>query len=188
MAKPLFTGPEVMAWDASQTDVYGSEEGRQAGAQVLEMIGEALRRRPEESRVRAVGECVRRFPHETLRHPDVCAYFEHLSGRRDAAALTRILADRPRRGRPARQVEEEFTEAAVLEGIVAREGCSVRRAAEIAREEFPRVFGHQGVRTIENNFSMKRDAYRLARQPRWVAGSKLSGAAWVSPEQRRRKR
>jgi hypothetical protein len=35
------------------------------------------------------------------------------------------------------------------------------------------------VRTVENNFSLKRDAYRIACQPRWVPGDKLTEAAWL---------
>src|SRR5258708_2961936 len=95
MAKPLFTGPEaahfpmlqatVTRWDGSQTtgEPYGSEEGRRAGDAAMQMIGEAFRRPTEDGRVRALGECVRRFPQEALRNPDVYGFLEHLSRRRN---------------------------------------------------------------------------------------------------------
>lgn len=196
MARPLFIGPEVMCFPSVQKqdgtdgsdEPYGSEEGRRAAEEVWRLIDEALAKPAEDSRVRALGECVRRFPRETLRHPGVYEYLEHLSRRRDTAAVTRILADGPRRGRPARTAEDEFTETAIVEGIVARDGCSVRRAAEIAKREHPDLLGHKSVRSIENDFCRTRDAYRLARAHRWVAGSKLTEAAWSPSNETRTKR
>lgn len=193
MSKPLFIGPEPVCFskDRAGTSIgepYGSEEGRRGGEAVCEMIGEALAEKAEDRRVRALGECVRRFPRETLRHPDVVAYLEHLSRRRDAAALTRILSDRPRRGRPARSPEEEFTETAIMEGIIAREGCSARQAAKIARRDHPDLFGLKSERTIQNDYSGTRDAYRVWRQPRWIPGDKLTEAAWSATNRGRPKR
>jgi hypothetical protein len=197
MAKPLFIGPEavclpnmVTSCDGTQRvgEAFGSEEGRRAGEEVWEMIREALGKAAEDSRVRAVGECVRRFPRETQRHPEVSEYLEHLSRRGNTAALARILADRPRRGRPARSAEEEFTETAIVEGIVAREGCTVSRAAEVAKREHPDLFGHKTVRSIENDFSRTRDALRVARQHRWIPGRKLTNAAWSPSNNERGKR
>lgn len=186
MAKPLFTGPEVMAFDNGQADPYGSEQGRETGAAVMHMIADALRRSPEDRRVRAVAECFRLFPRETSRHPDVNEYLTYLARHGETAALKRILGDRQRRGRPARTGDEVFARVAVLDGITEREGCSVRRAAEIAREEHPHLFEHMSIRGIENDFSANHDAVRLSSRPRWVPGEKLADAPWQPPERRRR--
>jgi hypothetical protein len=187
MAKPLFIGAEaigvsrIRAHDGTETpsEPYGSEEGRRAGEEVWEMIREALGERPEDRRVRALGECVRRFPDETLRHPDVCDYLDHLARRGNTEAITRILADRPRRGRPARTAGEEFTETAIMHGIMHREGCSARRAAEIAKRDHRYVFGHKYERTIENDYARTREAYRVWIQHRWLPGSNLTDEAWT---------
>lgn len=192
MAKPLFIGPEVMCFDRDGSrlvgEPYGSEEGRRGGEAVMEMIAEALTQKADDKRVRAVGECVRRFPREALRHPEVVAYLEHLSRRGDGPALTRILSDQPRRGRPARPPEEEFTETAIMEGIIARECCSAREAAQTARRVHPDIFGFKSERTIQNEYSERRDAYRVWREHRWIPGDKLTEAAWSRTNGERPKR
>jgi hypothetical protein len=151
-------------------------------------IHEALRKEPEDRRVRAVAECVRRFPRETLRHPEVYLYLEHLARRDNTAALARILGDRPRRGRPSRSADEELTEVAIIAGIIKREGCSANRAAAIARREHPTIFGHRGERDIANAYSRLRDAYRLAIEPRWLPSSKVTDYPWSRSSDSRNRR
>lgn len=190
MAKTLFTGPEAIcvpyvgrSKDGTpvEGESYGSVEGQRVGNEIYEMINEALRHESETKRVRAVAVCVRRFPRETLRHPDVCMYLEYLSKKDDKAALARIFEDQPRRGRPSRSAQQEFEAVAIVTGIIEREGCSARRAAEIAKRDHPRVFGHMTERSIENDFAQNREAYRLAIECRWLPGSKVTDFPWSRP-------
>lgn len=187
MARTLFTGPEAVcvphvgrSEDGTPVDgePYGSIEGQRVGNDIYEMINEALRREPESKRVRAVAGCVRRFPRETLRHPEVCHYLEYLSEKDDRAALARILQDQPRRGRPSCSAEQEFEAVAIIRGIIEREACSVRKAAEIAKRHHPRLFGHMTERSIENDFSRNREAYQLAIESRWLPASKVTDLPW----------
>ena len=187
MAKTLFTGPEAIcvphvARREDGTPVagepYGSVEGGRVGNDIYEMIDEALCHESESKRVRAVAACVRRFPRETLRHPDVCLYLERLSKKDDRAALARIFEDQPRRGRPSRSAEREFEAVAIITGIIERDGCSARRPAEIGKRDHPEVFGHMSERSIENDYSRNREAYQLAIKCRWLPGSKVTDFPW----------
>lgn len=198
MAGTLFTGPEAICIPYTgrttedgrreEGEPYGSVEGQGVGNDIYEMINDAVRKSDDDLRVRAVAECVRRFPRETLRHPEVFFFLEYLAKEGDTAALVRILADRPRRGRPARTAAEEFGEAAIVERIMKREGCAASEAAPIARREHPQVFGHKSERTIENEYSAIREAFHLAFQHRWLPGSKVTDFPWTRPggPQRRR--
>lgn len=188
MARTLFTGPEAVCVPYTgrttedgrreEGEPYGSVEGQRVGDDIYEMINDALRHESESKRVRAVAGCVRRFPRETLRHPDVWLYLEYLTKKDDEAALARIFEDQPRRGRPSRSAHEEFEAVAIIKGIIEREGCNARRAAEIAKRDHPRVFGHMTERGIENFFSQSREAYGLAIECRWLPGNKVTDFPW----------
>jgi hypothetical protein len=197
VAKPLFTGLDVIGVShvgrredgtPIEGEPFGCVEGRRVGSDIYEMINDALRHESESRRVRAVAECVRRFPRETLRHPEVSLYLEHLAKKDDRAALARIFEDEPHRGRPSRSAQEEFQFVAIMTGIIEREGCSAKTAAEIAKRDYPQVFGHMDERSIQNEFSRNREPYRLAIACRWLPSSKVTDFPWSRPNGSPRRR
>jgi hypothetical protein len=191
MEKGLLTGPEGAEF-AAVIPTKGAQllsgpfgvEAQKAGRDVLELICEALQKQTDEKRVRALAECVRMFPKETLRCPEVCDYLEWLAKNRRTQAIDRILRDRPVRGRPMRSAEAFFAETAILHGIMEREDCSAAKAATIARREH-KCLQHKSVQALQNDFSPeRRQQYRLFKQVRWISKDELSEHEWRRPQDR----
>jgi hypothetical protein len=153
----------------------------EAGYQVRDRILSALRREDPESRVRALAACVRDFPKETLRCPEVHEFLEWLVTHRKSRAVDRILRDGPLRGRAQRTTAEVYFEVAIIDAIRRRESCSVERAAQLARDEHEEL-RHKSVLSLENDYGRGRDAYRLLNAVRFLPGSAVTDRPWTRPQ------
>jgi hypothetical protein len=187
-AKPLITGPEGAKFTLVQglggitpQGLVGSDEAQAAGRQVRERILRAVGEQSDVKRVREVALVLREFPKETLRCPEVYEYFEWLVHNRQDDAIARILRDRPTRGRGPRTNEETFFEVAAIEAIRKRDGCSVSKAAELARDENLRL-RHKSAASLRNDHSRNREAYELLKQVRFLPGSQVTNREWSRPD------
>ena len=155
-------------------------EASEAGFAVRARILAALQRAGEESRVRALAACVRDFPKETLRCPEVHEFLEWLVTHRKSGGVDRILRDRPVRGRAQRTTEQVYFEVAVIDAIRRRDNCSVERAAQLARDEHEEL-RHKSALSLENDYGRARAAYRLLNKVRFLPESAVADREWSRP-------
>jgi hypothetical protein len=164
-------------------EIQAGRESMEAGLEVRARLLAALAKETDEKRVRALAACVRDFPEETLRCPEVHQFLEWLVTDRRSGGVDRILGDRSVRGRPIRGREEVYFEVAVIEAIIRRDGCSVPRASETARREHE-ALRHKSAVSLESDYCRNRDAYRLINRVRFLPASAVTDREWSRPDRR----
>lgn len=151
-----------------------SEEAEANGEEIIIRVRDAIGAGPQSTKaVRDLAYLVKNFPPVVGRVPEYSDYMTWLVETRRDNVVARILQDTG----PGRPRESYGYLIGIMDLIIEREGCSARRAAEIAEERYGPRLG-KCARSIENDYSRYRRLYRLGRGGYFVRDEQLTARIW----------
>jgi hypothetical protein len=150
------------------------EEAMNAGRGVRALVGDAIR--AGERGIRDLGRLVFEFPAIVYRLPEFSDYMDHLVGRGEDSAVTRVLGDTSR-GRPRERV---FYVVGLVDAVLARDGGSIARAATWVAEHHRELL--KSAASIQNDYSRYKHIYDIYRSSRYVPEGELTPRRWRRPK------